>query len=243
MARRSQQQRHARAAKSPTEPVEETKVEVVEESRWRALGRSFMLLVMGGFFCFYGHLAFSTVCFFSGFTVLGAVTRIACFQVLGAPKTSTQSTNYNSLALIVGLFGGQFLHLSERLSFGCIGALGGFFFGLYLLCAARYTNLVPASSRLALIFSFVMTGILTTSQMETTYVAFSTAFTGAFVLVYGMDGFLRTGIEQYLTKHIVGFSTETENELQSSNKLAYYSLLSLVIPFFWLGCLSQLEKS
>ncbi|KAK9717399.1 hypothetical protein K7432_006237 [Basidiobolus ranarum] len=237
MARRTQQ-RNARTPKVQPQTPQETKEEAPEVGKGRLATRSIMFIIMGSLFCFYGQNTFSTITFFSGFTVIGVLTRLTCLRIFGAPKNSIQNTNHNSMAIIIGLLGGQLLGFSERLSYGCIGALGGFLFGLYILCATRYTTLISEQHRFALVVSFVITGILTTSQLETTYVAFSTSFTGAFIIVYGVDGFLNTGVNRYLTRYLVGGLAESEE--QSNHRIWYYSLLFSVMPLFWLGCLSQL---
>ncbi|KAK9710781.1 hypothetical protein K7432_008206 [Basidiobolus ranarum] len=183
-----------------------------------------VMIIMGFFFCFFGHRFFKVIIFLAGFVVVGFIAYVICYEI-SAPDTSTKSTIYLVVAIVAGIIGGFLFMCIWKLGIAAIGALGGFSLGMFILSLGNGMLISSKTGRIIFIVAFVIVGIVAIFFFEKHVVIIATAIAGAYMFIVGIDYFIGTGF----TQHLIAFLNGQGESFYHTNGKIYAMLASMAV--------------
>ncbi|ORX94154.1 hypothetical protein K493DRAFT_315623 [Basidiobolus meristosporus CBS 931.73] len=183
-----------------------------------------VMIVVGFFFCFFGHRFFKTVIFLAGFVAVGFLAYVTCYKI-SDPNTGTKSTIYLVVAVVAGILGGCLFMCVWKLGIAAIGALGGFALGMFILSLGDGMLIAGSTGRVMFIIALIVVGIVGIFFFEKHVVIVGTAMAGAYMLIVGIDYFIGTGF----TQHLVAFLNGAGQVFYHTNGRVYAMLASMAV--------------
>ncbi|KAK9710782.1 hypothetical protein K7432_008207 [Basidiobolus ranarum] len=183
-----------------------------------------VMIILGFFFCFFGHRFFKTIIFLAGFVVVGFLAYVICYKI-SIPNTGTKSTIYLVVAIVAGIAGGCLFMCIWSLGIAAIGALGGFALGMFILSLGDGMLISSNTGRILFIVALVIAGIISIFFFEKHVVIVGTAFAGAYMFIVGIDYFIGTGF----TQHLIAFLNGEGRVFYHTNGKVYAMLASMAV--------------
>ncbi|ORX94155.1 hypothetical protein K493DRAFT_337924 [Basidiobolus meristosporus CBS 931.73] len=183
-----------------------------------------VMIIVGFFFCFFGHRFFKVIIFLAGFVVVGFIAYVICYEI-SRPDTSTKSTIYLVVAIVAGIVGGCLFMCIWKLGIAAIGALGGFALAMFILSFGNNMLISSKTGGIIFVIVFVVVGIIAIFFLEKHVVIIATAIAGAYMFIVGIDYFIRTGF----TEHLIAFLNGYDRSFYHTNGKIYAMLASLAV--------------
>ncbi|OZJ05171.1 hypothetical protein BZG36_02224 [Bifiguratus adelaidae] len=190
------------------------------------------ILLMGAFLNVFAYRYFSATMFWVGFCVFANITLISM-------TTSLPDTGENHrillaiVAIVIGIIGGGLVLWCWPLGIAFLGALGGFYFSIWLL-SWKSDSIMPTHTGIVT-FLIIMTilGAASIFLGERIMILAACCMVGAYSSMFAIslwvgDGF-SDGIYDFTTGHEANYQVTTNS----------YIFLALVLVFFLLGFMWQ----
>lgn len=166
---------------------------------------SALAILTGFLFCFYGKRLFKFSLFLAGLYFFGVTTYLA---LTNAQDKIDLGENRSTLILIIsgvaGVCGALLAVCIYRFGIYLIGAVGGFFFSLWLLSImGSHGQALEGTWRVVFIIGIVIVGIIAMFKAEKHFIVIATSMAGSFAMVLGADSYIDTGY-LHLVDSLVG---------------------------------------
>ncbi|KAK9762638.1 hypothetical protein K7432_011443 [Basidiobolus ranarum] len=185
-----------------------------------------VLMIIAGFvLCFWGQRLFPLMLFIAGFMVFGFIAYVSCIEI-SPPVPTLQSPPNLVIGVVVGLIGGYLFRRFWTLGVLAIGALAGFALAMFILSLGNGFLISSSIGRTIFVILCVVVGVVLMWFFEKHTLIIGSAFFGAYLLVSGIDYFIRTGFAQHIYGFLRGGSYATSGKVYAM--IATWVVLAII---------------
>ncbi|KAK9713050.1 hypothetical protein K7432_006734 [Basidiobolus ranarum] len=195
-----------------------------------------VLLILVGFaFCFFGRRLVKVTIFLAGFVFFAGLAFIVLANISPISTDNTsKSWIFLAVSIVAGLIGGYLLICLFKVGLTFVGALGGFALSMIIL-SLKDNMLIPSNAgRIIFVVVFVVIGAVSILFLEKHILIWSSAITGSYAMVVGVDVFVKTGLYYSLNLFFRG-----HREVFYHTDAKVYAMLASVILITGVGALFQ----
>lgn len=155
---------------------------------WQPIILGIVAILTGIYFCFFGYRYFRFTMFVVGFWFFANIAFIILNQA-----GVTDLTILLIVSIIIGIVLGALLALCYQIGIYLLGALAGYTLALWIL-SFKAGGLIPGhTGQIIFIVVLVILGVALSIFFERFLLIIATSFIGAFLIIFGIDVFIRTG--------------------------------------------------
>lgn len=200
---------------------------------WQPIILGIVAILTGIYFCFFGYRFFRLTMFVVGFWFFGNIAYIILSQAGVA-----NSTVLLIVSIAIGIVLGLLLALCYQVGIYLLGALAGYTLALWIL-SFKAGGVIPGrTGQIIFIVVLVILGVALSIFFERFLLIFATSFLGAFLIIFGIDIFARTGYVNILNGILGGSVSSLQNE-----PWQVYAMLAATFVLFLIGVAVQYATS
>ncbi|KAI8920583.1 hypothetical protein BC831DRAFT_478441 [Entophlyctis helioformis] len=203
----------------------------------QAAALAVLALLAGLFVLFAGHRLFRPTLFLGGFVFAGALGYI----VLARAEPATGYASRDSVLLLgslaFALVGGLLAIFLWRLGLALIGAMGGVALAVFVLSCKTGGTIESETGRAVFLCVCAVAGSIAILVAEKPAIIVTTAVLGAYLVVFGIDVFAKTGVVTALKDFLAGPRRFDPDVFEVNAKVA--ALLATMVVLAVVGILVQ----
>jgi len=200
---------------------------------WQPIVLGVVSILTGIYFCFLGYRFFRLTMFIVGFWFFGNVAYIILSHAGVADNTILLI-----VSIVIGLLLGLLLALCYQVGIYLLGALAGYTLALWIL-SFKAGGLIPSrAGQIIFIVVLAIIGLVLSIFFERFVLIIATSFLGAFLIIFGIDIFVRTGYANVVDGLLNGTFSTIQNETWQ-----VYLMLAATFVLFLIGVAVQYATS
>ncbi|KAJ3300810.1 hypothetical protein HK104_000003 [Borealophlyctis nickersoniae] len=196
-------------------------------------------IVAGFFFLFFGHRLFKPTLFLAGFYFFGCIGYVILINAEPYAAYSNRETVLLVGSIAFGVVGGLLAICVWKVALAFLGALGGFFFALFILSWKEGGAINPPYGRAIFIIIMCVIGVIAIFILQKPVIIVCTSIIGAYSIVMGIDAFAQTGFAASANDFLTSSSKRSFHTFETNGKV--YGLLITMIVLAVIGILAQFK--